>query len=204
MKENIENKKDQNGKNLEFLLEEFKQCYEHMRHYDNIKLSLSKFAFSFYSTIATIVFALERYFYIEKSLNSVHLFLSGLLGLTFIIGIMLIYMLTQNRLYFVRVARQTNHIRGTFLSRLNFNFEGLLSADKSKPYPLNFKSTHLFLILLFILINSIVLGFALAFGLFYFGLSKNVIISFSFVISLVSSILLIFFTKNKLSKPEEI
>jgi hypothetical protein len=189
---------------FKFILEEFNQCYEHMRHYDNVKLSLAKFGFSFYSAIATISFVLERYFYIEKSINSVHLFLAGLLCLAYIIGIMLIYMFLQNRLYFVRVARQTNSIRKVFLSQLNFEFKGFLSTDPLRPYPLNFKSTHLLLILLFILINSIMVGFALAFGLLYLGISSTIVIVTGLLVFLGSIISLISFTKNMLSKTEEI
>ncbi len=190
--------------NFKFILEEFNQCYEHMRHYDNVKLSLAKFGFSFYSAIATISFVLERYFYIEKSINSVHLFLACLLCLAYLIGIMLIYMLLQNRLYFVKVARQTNSIRKACLCQLNFDFKNFLPTDTSKPYPLNFRSTHILLILLFILINSILIGFALPFGLLYFGTPLIIVIVAGILTFLASIVGLILFIKNKLSKGKEI
>jgi len=189
---------------LKFILDEFNQCYEHMRHYDNVKLSLAKFGFSFYSGIITISFVLERYFYIEKSVNSVHLFLAGLLCLAYLIGIMLIYMLLQNRLYFVKVARQTNSIRKACLCQLNFDFKNFLPTDTSKPYPLNFRSTHILLILLFILINSILIGFALPFGLLYFDTPSIIVIIVGVLTFLGSVIGLILFIKNRLSKGEEI
>jgi len=189
---------------LKFILDEFNQCYEHMRHYDNVKLSLAKFGFSFYSGIITISFVLERYFYIEKSVNSVHLFLAGLLCFSYLIGIMLIYMLLQNRLYFVKVARQTNSIRKVCLSQLNFDFKNFLPTETSKPHPLNLRSTHILLILLFILINSILVGFALAFVLLYFG-APSIIVIIAGILTFLGSITgLIFFTKNRLRKEEEI
>ena len=52
-------------KGTDYLIQEYNQCFSHMRHYDELKLSLAKFAFSFYSAIATVSFALERYFYYE-------------------------------------------------------------------------------------------------------------------------------------------
>lgn len=201
---NMNNEKNITKENIEFLLEEFKQCYEHMRHYNNTKLSLAKFGFSFYSAIATVSFALERYFYIEKSINSVHLFLAGLLCLAYLIGIMLIYMLLQNRLYFVKVARQTNSIRKTCLFRLNFEFKNFLPTETSNPYPLNFRSTHILLILLFILINSILVGFALVFGLLYFSIPSIIVIITGILTFLGSIIGLISFVKNRLNKREEI
>jgi hypothetical protein len=175
-----------------------------MRHYDNVKLSLAKFGFSFYSAIVTVSFVLERYFYIEKSIKSVHLFLAGLLCLAYLIGIMLIYILLQNRLYFVKVARQTNSIRKACVSQLNFDFKNFLPTETSKPHPLNLKSTHILLIFLFILINSILVGFALAFVLLYFG-APSIIVIIAGILTFLGSITgLILFTKNRLSKEEEI
>jgi len=133
-------------------------------------------------------------------MNEVHLFLSGLLILTYVIGIMLIYLLVRNRLYFVRVARQTNSIRKLQLSKLNFDFENFLFTDTTKPIPFNIKSTHILLILLFILINSIVLGFAFAFGFCYFNVSQNLGVIISFLITIISLVGLIGFVKKRFSE----
>lgn len=157
---------------LKFLLEEFNQCFSQMRHYDDTRLSLAKFAFSFYSAVATISFAIERYFYYEQQTRSIELFLGFLLVLTFLIGLMIIIMLVQNRKYFVLVARQVNSIRKMFLDMVRtggITFENFLYIETTKPVASNIRSTHLLLIFLLSLINSATLVFAGFFILRYFS-----------------------------------
>ncbi len=167
----VTNKNEINENVLRFLLEEFNQCFAHMRHYDNIKLSLIKFIFSFYSVIATLSFTLERYFYYEHNTKSVDMFLGIIFVSTFFMGFVIIIMLIQNRKYFIRVARQVNSIRGTFLGMANevgLTFENFLDADASKPVALNIRSTHLLLIYILCMANSVFLSFAGFFMLRYF------------------------------------
>lgn len=45
-----------------FLLEEFAQCFDQMRHYDNMKVTLLTFAFTLYSVTGAIAFALCQFF----------------------------------------------------------------------------------------------------------------------------------------------
>lgn len=69
--------------NLKFPSEEFNQCFSQMEDYDETGLSLAKFAFSFYSAVATVSFAMGRYFYHEHKTRSIEIFLGFLLVLTF-------------------------------------------------------------------------------------------------------------------------
>ena len=50
-----------NKKEQEFLLEEFRQCFEHMRHRDNMRMALLRFAFSFYSIFFTLIGVLLKF-----------------------------------------------------------------------------------------------------------------------------------------------
>jgi hypothetical protein len=155
-----EEKTNPSDESLRFLLEEFNQCFSQMRHHDEMELSLAKFAFSLYSVVATVSFALGQYFH---ETPSVRIFLCGLLLLTFLISFMVIVMLVRHRIYFVYVARQVNSIRKTFLSipgsgRVVFENFGIIDTGKPKLY--YWRSAHLVLILLLSLINSITLAFA--------------------------------------------
>lgn len=145
---------------LEFLLKDFEQCFANMRHYDSMQLSLVKFAFSFYSAVATITFALSQYFY-ETPL--VKAFLGGLLFLVFFIAFMIIVMLVRYRVSFVYVSRQVNSIRKTFLDLLDSNkitFWNFCLARIDRPQLYYTRSAHFILIFLLSLINSITLVFA--------------------------------------------
>jgi len=162
-----------NNENTNFLLEEYSQCFSHMRHYNDLKLSLAKFAFSFYSAIATVSFAVERYFHHELKARIVDIFLFLLLVITFLIGLLILVMMTRYRKYFVLVARQVNSIRKYFFSQINHAEEKVPNAlhpytDPQKPTAYNRKSTYLLLTYLFSLINSIALVFACFFILRYF------------------------------------
>lgn len=174
---------------VKFLFEEFNQCLSHMRHYDNLKLSLAKFAFSFYSAVAAVSFSLERYFYYELKTESVHLFLSLLLFLTFLLGLVILVMQARYRKYFVLVARQVNSIRRYFLQTVKagmIDFENLLQTDPKKPTALNVKSTYLLLAFLFSLINAIALGFAGFFILSYLEFCAKYLYSVPTILFVVS------------------
>ena len=192
MKEMQENITKKNS--LQFLLEESNQCFSQMRHYDITGLSLAKFAFSFYSAIATISFVMERYFFYGRETPLIEIFLGFLLVLTFFIGIMIIMMLVNNRKYFVLVARQVNSIRKTFLDTVRtcgIDFENFLPTETTMPIALNIRSTHLLRIFLFSLINSVTLAFAGFFILRYFCLTLihfYLIVPLLFVLSLLLEI----------------
>jgi hypothetical protein len=174
-----------------FLLEEFSQCFTQMRHHDEMELSLAKFAFSLYSVVATVSFALGQYFH---EVPAVRIFLCGLLLLIFFISFMIIMMLVRHRISFVYVARQVNSIRRTFLSVSGSSkvvFENFGLVDTTKPEPYHLRSPHLALILLLSLINSITLAFAVFFLLQYLSspfLCFCILMPFFFGISFLSEV----------------
>lgn len=154
---------------LKFLLKDFDQCFSSMRHYDNMELSLAKFAFSFYSAIATISFALSQYF---RETPLVEVFLGGLLFLTFSIAFMITVMLVRYRVSFVYVSRQVNSIRKTFLEMIRPNtitFDNFCLARVDKPKMYYTRSAHFMLIFLLLLVNSITLASVGFFILRYFS-----------------------------------
>jgi len=198
MEKTSQNQIDTQG--TDYLIEEYNQCFSHMRHYDELKLSLAKFAFSFYSAIATVSFALERYFYYELKTRSVDVFLGLLLVITFFVGLLILVMMARYRKYFVLVARQVNGIRRYFFAEINHAGEKVPNAlhsytDPEKPIAYNKKSTYLLLAYLFSLINSIALVFACLLILRYFEFLAvhpfgSVLILFVlFIISLLSEFL---------------
>ena len=177
-----------------------KEIFSHMRHYNELKLSLAKFAFSFYSAIATVSFALERYFYYELKTRSVDVFLGLLLVITFLVGLLILVMMARYRKYFVLVARQVNSIRRYFFAEINRAGKKVPNAlhsytDPEKPIAYNKKSTYLLLTYLFSLINSIALVFACFFILRCFDFLAShpfgsvIILFVLFIISLLSELL---------------
>lgn len=186
-----------------FLLEEFNACLSHMRHYDTLTLSLAKFTFSFYSAIAAVSFSLQRYFYNQLKTESVNLFLSLLLFLTFLIGLVIVAMHIRYRKYFVLVARQANSIRKYFCQMIKteaIGFENLLETNPKKPVALNIKSTYLLLAFLFSLINAIALGFAAFFIAKYLGFCIDYLYSVPTILFIVSLGLELLYLRSKLKE----
>ena len=46
---------------VDFLLVEYGKSIDLIQHYDNLRLSIMKFAFSYHSVVGTITFAIYRY-----------------------------------------------------------------------------------------------------------------------------------------------
>ena len=158
---------------LTFTLEEYRQCYEHMRHYDNVKVSLAKFSFSFYVAIGTLLVALERYFYFEKRIESTHAYLPIFLFGVFLMGNLIMLLLVRNRQYFVKVARQVNSIRGGLLDKSLLRFENHLYTDPHSPVAYNPRSNHVLLILLIGSMNSAIMAAAAFLLCDYFCLDRQ-------------------------------
>ena len=169
---------------LSFLLSEYNQCYEHMRHYDTTRLSLVKFTLSFYSIIATIVFAILEY-YSDKSNNDIYLNMGLVLFFVWLSGLFIITMLSRNRVDFVKVARQVNSIRKELIALNRISFKNFLYVDDF-PDAYNPKSTHILLLYFISFVNAVFFLFAIFFILNYLGFMSLIIKS---VISILASII---------------
>ena len=185
---------------LSFLLEEYRQCYEHMRHYDDTRLSLAKFTLSFYSIVATIVFAIVQ-FLPEK--NNSNIYLGLFLFFVSFAGFLIIAMIAQNRAYFVQVARQANSLRKELIALNIFSFQNFLYTDDSVPVPYNPKSTHILLLYFISFVNAVFFCFATFFTLscltFLAPLTKALI---SLLTIFIVFVLEIFFSIRILKKPK--
>jgi hypothetical protein len=171
---------------FQFILTEYQQCFDHMRHYDNIAQDLFKFSFTFYSSVATITIAINEFFLKKNPQDrSSLLYLSSMLFLGFIIGNIIILLLVRNRKYFIDVAHQVNSIRGRYLKEIDF-FENQLPADPQSPKFLNPSSSHFFIYYVFYFVNMIFLFISVDCFISYYYSSATILIP-----SLVSFIYLI-------------
>ncbi len=144
----------------EFLVAEYQECFDHMRHYDLIEIDLVKFAFSGYIALITASFALLQY--LKDNPRGI-LYVGVLLGLGFLAGLIILAFAVRNRSYYVIVARQVNSIRKYFLENAEIDFikYNKCYLDPTKPSNFNPKSTYAFLIYLLISFNASILFAAL-------------------------------------------
>ncbi|MBA7696387.1 hypothetical protein ES703_105034 [subsurface metagenome] len=157
---------------IQFLLAEFNQCFLHLRHHDNIRVSLTKFSVSFYSALAVASFALERYFYYQLGVKSIDLYLGVALAFAFAVGIIIILMLARTRKYFIAIVRQLGAVREVFMRGIKdagIDFESHLPVGAARAKPLNLKSNYLLTLYLICLMNSIPILFSVVLFLRYFS-----------------------------------
>ncbi len=101
---------------LQWVMEEYKQAFEQMRHYDKSRETLATFGLSFYSLGITIATALWTA--IPKQYQSSRHILVAAVALAVGVGGLLVNaMFAQLRSSFVMVARQINGIRKSLIER---------------------------------------------------------------------------------------
>ena len=154
----------ENQDGVDFLLLEHGKSLDLIQHYDNLRVSLMKFAFSYHSVVAGVTLAVYRYQILDEKSLITQLFPVFFLILVFLIGTAIVLMLARNRKYFVLVARQANTIRGVLFSRgVLLSIESALPTNSKEPRMFNPGSAHLITIFLLVIINSISLSFAALF-----------------------------------------
>jgi hypothetical protein len=154
---------NQQNRSWNFLLKEYDQCFNQMRHYDNVSVSMIKFAFSIYSALGTIAFAIYQFLY--RNENSLNVIIGSIALFTFLVGFIIVLMLTRNRLYFVSVAKQVNRIRNLsiYKSKSVFDFKSALPYDPNIPKAFNIRSIYLITIFLLCFMNSVAIFTAFIF-----------------------------------------
>ena len=142
---------------LRYLLVEYQQCFEHMRHHNNISISLAKFIYTILAALGTGAFALFKY--LEGEAYQ-YLIVGSVVLFALVIGIAFSALMVRNRIYFVIVARQVNSIRNYLISRMKLDFSNYNKCylDSSKPKAFNLNSSYLLILLIISLLNGIAGG----------------------------------------------
>lgn len=169
---------------IRFLITEYEQSFSHMRHYDNIVMSLNKYLFTFFAAIFTASIALYQYLTGSPYQNMV----MGIIALlSFVVGTIFLVLILRNRVYYTVVARQVNSIRNYFLHNMEMNFiqYNVSYINPDEPKYLNIFSSYTLLYFVVCLINSVSVGAAYLFLRMYF---KEVVIEDVWLIGLLISV----------------
>lgn len=158
---------------VDFLLVEHGKTIDLIQHYDNLRVSHLRFAFSFHTVVAIVAFAII--FLVHTQSNdlglTVPIFLGCLLIFAFLVGIVTVCMLAQNRSNFVNAARHANTIRKVLFERgtLASSIKSVLPINPDEPKMYNPKSSDLVALFLLEVVNSISFGF----GVLFFSMTVN-------------------------------
>ncbi len=152
------NSKNQNDveKHSPFLHIDFAQCFEQLRHYDRLQISLLKFAFSGYAAIVTGSYILLKIGAAKQiSFTPVVVLL---LTVSFLIGLIVAAMFVRNRYYFVIIARYVNELRGKLSGDATVVFKFKAGIQKVSPLYWNPFSAHALALYLLSVLNSSLLA----------------------------------------------
>ncbi len=171
---------------VNFLIAEFNQSFEQLRHYDKIQSSLINFSLTGYTAIFSLSYAIYEF---VKDYNFKFTILSLLLIISSFMGFILLLSFVRNRLYYTVIAKQINSLRNYFLNNSKLNYikfnKSYLSPDNPKNY--NIWSTDSIYIYLISLLNSILLGSGVFIIIFFI---KNKKYASSWILSILLIIII--------------
>jgi hypothetical protein len=164
-----------------FLNKEYDQCFEHMRHYNNMTKDLLQFSYGYYSAIAALSIGVYQFFN-KASADSVAAlgYVAIILILCVALGTIITIQFVRYRKYYISTARQVNRIRKYYIESFD-KFKSSLPIDPDIPKAYNPKSTQLLMIYMFIIINSIYLYIGLFCFIKYLHISGLISSYFAFL-----------------------
>jgi len=173
----------------DFLVTEYEQSFEHLRHYDSTENTIMASSFTGYIAVFTAAYALYQY---SSHVWVKFLFISIIFFISAIVGTLVLSLFVRNRLYYTIIAKQVNSIRNYFLNNSELDFIKFNQSYLSPDRPLNFNpistySVYMYLICIF---NSSLFGSGgLVFTHFTIGKDYNFSISIGIGIGLVILVL---------------
>ena len=137
----------------QIIIDDYSNCFEQMRYYDIQINDYIKYILTFYLTVLGGIIAIYGIDSISK--ESITPYLK--FGFLFIgiIGIAFLLIIIRNRIYFVKIARYINEIRGKAFTQLNIKDSINTYIDKSKPKYYDIFSSQIMLAHICILSNCI-------------------------------------------------
>jgi len=158
MNKNLQNYPEQEKEALRFLVHDFNQCFEQMRHYDTLTFNILKFMFTAYSALIGVSigfyqFGLQQ----SKDLSSPAI---AVLIIGLILGLLMFAIIVHNRVYYIQVARYINEQRGFFIKVKPMGFENKsrMYVDCELPSYFNWRSSYSLLCYIIAVLNSTLLG----------------------------------------------
>lgn len=189
-----DNKLFSQQESVDFLITEYEQCFEQMRHYDTTQNALLTFALTGYISIFAATYAIYQY----STDNPIkYTFLTLIFLLSSLAGITILIAFTRNRIYYTAVAKQVNRIRSYFLdnSELDYIKYNNCYTSYNKPKNFHWLSTYSMYIIVISLLNASLCGCGITiFNRFTFKRSFNISLIQGIVLGLILLILELIFS----------
>jgi hypothetical protein len=186
----------------DFLNKEYDQCFDHMRHYENLTKDLLQFSYGYYSAIAALSIGIYQFFSKTSSYSVDSTgYVALLMILSVLIGTIITIQFVRYRKYYVNAARQVNRIRKYFIENLD-KFNSALPIDANIPKAYNPKSTQIHTIYIFIIVNAIYLYIGLYCLLRYLHVFK-IFSGYVAFIGLIAYVVVLWLQTNSILKESD-
>jgi hypothetical protein len=165
-----------------FLVHDFNQSYQQLRHYDNMSWDITKF--TFLELLAGIAAVWAIYGFAMNPENppswiksNYSLIIPSIFGICYIFSILASFLLSRNRVYFAKVAKYLNEHREFSLSIKPLGFPNDTAFYTNKNYPPAFDkwSTHLVSLYVIQIVSSCMFS-AMIFCIIFQWLNKGLLI----------------------------
>jgi hypothetical protein len=142
------------------LQSDFEQCFEQMRHYDDAFQNALQFA---YTGVVAVAGASGTLLQAWGAKSSNLATVSLILLFSWLAGVVVVMDLAKNRVYFARVARHVNEIRGLYVKKhpAGVSNKAKMYTDPTFPHILNLGSTQTFQVCLASAFDSFLFGSAI-------------------------------------------
>ena len=149
----------------EFLIHDFDQCNEQLRHYDNMNWDITKFSFVELVVGITAIWAIYDFaktpvnanFYLSQNYLKV---IPMILGICYVFSLLASLLISRNRMYYTKVARYINEHRrfSLELKPMGFSNSSKFYTSLNNPPTFNTWSTQLVSLYVLQLVSGILFG----------------------------------------------
>lgn len=181
MSDQTDNDNNKDKAAIDFLLSDFSQSFQHLRHYDNRTHDVCKFMFTAYTALVGASFVLYKYAATKEI--DLGLPIIAVLSIALVLGVFMFSIVIRNRVYFTIVTRYVNSIRKHFLDLKPSGFQNItgMYTSTDKPPFFNYRSSDAWFSYIIAILNSTLVA-----SIIYFLFVKN---KYRFLL-IVSSILI--------------
>ena len=188
----------------QILVNDFTQSMYTHRHYDTLNWQITKFAFGEILVAIGACWSVFNWDLVkETSPNLKWIVMTIICGASLLFGVMSIFTIVKNRVYFVRTSRHINELRHHVLQRLPYGFKNEANYWEDPAYPdvKDYDSTQFLSLYMLVFLNMVTAG-ALAFSALKWCQYENIwlIVLFAFVPLIASVFIIRNVAKEKFNK----
>ena len=178
----------------DLLIADFSQCMEMHRHYDSLNWQITKFAFGEILVAIGACWTVFNWDLTSATMpNLKWTVMTCICGASLLFGLISIFTIVKNRIYFVRTSRHINELRHHVLKLHPYGFKNETHFWENPLYPKvkDYVSSQFMSLYMLIFLNMLIAGVLVTSLLKIFHSEGICVIALSILIPLIASVLII-------------